>query len=282
MDKPIIALMYDFDKTLSPKDMQEYGFISQLGISEKDFWQTTNDFSESEKTDRILSYMYIMKNMSEEIGKPLRREQLVKLGETIEYFPGVIDWFDRINSYGEENNVQIEHYIISSGLQEIIEGTSISKYFKMIYACKYVYDNDGVAIWPGMSVNYTGKTQFWARINKGVLDISDDDTLNKFMSDDCRRVNTKNMIYVGDGMTDIPCMKLTKENGGHSIAVYNEKNRDKVEDLLSENRVNFIAKANYTKGSEMENIIKTIIDKLVVDNNLKEINKSQIESTCDR
>ena len=282
LSKPIIALMYDFDKTLSPKDMQEYGFISDLGVSVSEFWEKTNEFSIREKMDRILSYMYVMKNMSEELERPIKRDDLKKLGENIEFFPGVVEWFENINSYGDAKGVQIEHYIISSGLQEIIEGTRISRYFKEIYACKYIYNDNGEAIWPGMTVNYTAKTQFWARINKGVLDISDDDALNKSMSEDCRRVNTKNMIYFGDGMTDIPCMKLTKENGGHSIAVYNDKNKDKVEELLVENRVNYIAKADYRAGSDMEKTIKTIIDKLVVDNSLKELNRNQRESVCGR
>ena len=203
---------------------------------------------------------------------PIRREDFVKLGEKIEYFPGVEDWFERINRYGEEKGVIIEHYVISSGLQEIIEGSSIYKNFKKTYACEFLYDINGVAVWPKNVVNFTTKTQFLFRINKGELDISEDRRLNTYTPMEERRIPFRNMIYIGDGMTDVPCMKLVKLNGGQSIAVFRRRNKKTAAKLLSEERVNFITEANYSEGRELDTIVKTIIDKMSVVDRLSEMN----------
>ncbi|MBQ3421249.1 MAG: haloacid dehalogenase-like hydrolase, partial [Romboutsia sp.] len=232
-NETIIALIYDFDKTLCTKDMQEYTFIPNLGIKAKDFWHEVEEIALANGMDKTLAYLYMMIKKSEELGHEIKKEEFKKCGLNIEYFKGVEDWFTRINKYGEELGVKIEHYIISSGNKEIIENSKISKYFKEIFASEFLYV-DGKAVWPTMAVNYTTKTQFLVRINKGVLDISDDITLNKKMVDDERRISNKNMIYIGDGITDIPCMTITHKNGGYSIAVYQE-HKDKIaHDLLKD------------------------------------------------
>ena len=204
--------MYDFDKTLCTKDMQEYTFIPNLGIEAKDFWTEADKLRQENMMDQVLTYMYLMFQKMANNNRPLKREYLNKMGENIQLFPGVNEWFTRINEYGKEVGMEVEHYIISSGLKEIIEGTLIGKYFKEIYASEFYYNEDGNAVWPRLAVNYTNKTQFLSRINKGVLDISDDASLNKKMLDNERRISTSNMIYIGDGYTDVPCMKLTKDN----------------------------------------------------------------------
>lgn len=261
--KPIVAIMYDFDKTLSTKDMQEYGFIPNLGITSQQFWGGVEDFRESENMDPILGYMRYMLKKASEKGLPVTRETFVSLGNGIEYFPGVEEWFERINDYGKENGVEIEHYIISSGIKEIIEGSSVNKYFKQVYACEFLYE-DGVAVWPKLAVNYTNKTQFLFRINKGVLDIWDDKRLNMFVPENERRIPFRNMIYIGDGLTDVPCMKLVKSNNGQSIAVFNKCEKITASRLMAEERVNFITEADYTVGSELDGIVKTIIEKISV------------------
>lgn len=228
---PIIAIMYDFDRTLCTKDMQGYSFIPSLGMTEAEFWQFANSLGKKEHMDSILAYMYAMVKISNDKKIPLLRQKLVDMGKNVELFKGVESWFDRITEFGLSNGMQVEHYVISSGMKEIIEGTSISKYFKSIFACEFLYDENGNGVWPKTDVNYTNKTQFVYRINKGVLDVANDIDLNRSMPDDSKRVPFCNMIYIGDGLSDVPCMKMMKAYGGYSIAVYQNKD-SKVEELL--------------------------------------------------
>lgn len=260
--KPIIAIMYDFDKTLCPKDMQEYSFIPNIGMKCNDFWSEVNKLAKENTMDNILAYMYMMIKKSDANSQSIKRGDFVNLGGEINYFKGVETWFDRINKFGKDNGIAIEHYIISSGLKEIIEGCSIGKHFKKIYACEFFYDNNGIAAWPKTAVNYTAKTQFLFRINKGVLDITNDKDLNKFTPSEERRIPFRNMIYIGDGLTDVPCMKLVKVNGGQSIAVYQSRKRETSNELINSKRVDFVTNADYSENSEIEQIIQNIILKI--------------------
>ena len=214
--------------------------------------------------DPVLAYMRPMLKTASEKGVPVTRDTFVSLGKTVKYFPGVEDWFSRINRFGEELGVVIEHYVISSGIREIIEGSSVYPYFKKVYACEFLYDENSVAVWPKLAVNYTNKTQFVFRINKGVLDVWDDKKLNTFVPEEERRVPFRNMIYIGDGLTDVPCMRLVKANKGQSIAVFRRRKKETAEKLMAEARVDFITEANYCEGGELDGIIKTIIEKMAV------------------
>lgn len=267
--KPIVALMYDFDKTLCTKDMQEYNFIPNIGMTAENFWAESNALAQNEKMDPILAYMYLMIKKADAANKPIRRQDFVAAGKNIQFFPGVLDWFKRINDFGKQCDVSVEHYIISSGLKEIIEGTELKRSFKKIYASEFHYDPSGKAVWPKLAVNYTGKTQFLFRINKGVLNISQNDELNKYLQDQERRVPFSHMIYIGDGLTDVPCMKLVKLNGGKSIAVYQNRKRNQAQKLLRDRRVDFITRANYSAGSELETIVQDIIKKIAACNILQ-------------
>ena len=262
-ERPIVAIMYDFDKTLCTKDMQDYSFIPSLGMTESEFWSFANELGTNEHMDSVLAYMYAMVKMSKDKNIPILRQKLVDMGRNVELFSGVESWFERISDFGSEQGVQVEHYVISSGMKEIIEGTSISKYFKSIFACEFLYDENGNGIWPKTDVNYTNKTQFVYRINKGVLDVANDNDLNRSMPDDSKRVPFCNMIYIGDGLSDVPCMKMMKAYGGYSIAVY--QNRDsKVEDLLRNDRVDYIYPADYRDGTGLDSTVKNIIRKMAV------------------
>ena len=276
MEKPIIALLYDFDNTLSTEDMQDYTFIPSLGLTVPEFWEKTNSFARDQHMDCILAYMYTMMQEARRLGRPLTREALVDSGRDIRLFAGVEDWFDRINAFGESLGVTVEHYIISSGLREIIEGCSISGAFKEIFASEFCYDDAGVAVWPKLSVNYTSKTQFVYRINKGVLDVSDDRTLNASMPDDSKRVPFTNMLYLGDGLSDVPCMKMMRSYGGSSIAVYKEMT-PAVKDLLANGRVDFIYPADYREGSPLDTTIKNILRKMATVDALNEENARQLQ-----
>jgi len=267
-DRPIIALLYDFDKTLCTQDMQNYAFIPSLGMAPGDFWKEANSFGWSEHMDGILAYMYTMIRKSRELGIPLTREKLTRCGRSVSFFPGVEDWFDRINRFGQLLGVDVEHYVISSGLKEIIDGSAIAGCFKQIYASEFYYDEDGQPVWPRLAVNFTAKTQFVYRINKGVLDIADDKTLNDSMPDDSKRIHFTNMIYIGDGLSDVPCMKMMRSYGGQAIAVYQAVNKRGVEQLLRQQRVDYIFPADYREGTELEMTVKNIIRKMAVSEQL--------------
>ena len=272
----IVAILYDFDKTLCTQDMQNYAFIPSLGMAPGDFWREANSFGFRERMDGVLAYMYTMIRKTRELGVPFTRQSLTRCGRSISFFPGVTDWFRRINRYGELLGVQVEHYVISSGLREIIDGSAIAGEFKEIYASEFLYDGEGRPVWPKLAVNFTAKTQFVYRINKGVLDVSDDKTLNDSMPDDSKRVPFTNMIYIGDGLSDVPCMKMMRSYGGQAIAVYQAANRSGVEQLLRQRRVDFIYPADYREGTELEATVQEIIRKMAVSQRLYEENMRQL------
>ncbi len=275
---PIVAFLYDFDKTLCTTDMQDYAFIPSLGMTPAEFWALANGFGRQHRIDGILAYMYTMIRESERKNLPFTRQDLVEKGRGIVLFPGVQNWFRRINEFGAAQGVQVEHYIISSGLREIIEGSPISGEFKEIYASEFYYDENGRPVWPKLAVNFTAKTQFVYRINKGVLDVSDDKTLNDSMPDDSKRVPFTNMVYMGDGLSDVPCMKMMRAYGGQAIAVYQDSNRMGVEDLLAKGRVDFIFKADYSEGTALDLTVKNIIRKMAISDQLWEENTQQLRS----
>ena len=274
-EKPILAMMYDFDKTLSPKDMQEYGFIPGIKMQAADFWEKCSRTMKENNMDAILAYMFVM--CQEAKGKMLfTRDTLRALGRDVILFKGVETWFNRINKYAEKNGMQAKHYIISSGLKEIIEGTVIAESFEKIYAAEFCYDGHGEPCWPAMAVNFTSKTQFLFRINKGVPEVTDNDALNEYMPEDKRAVPFRNMIYIGDGLTDVPCMKLVKVNGGYSIAVYQAGKRNKVKDLIKDQRVNFIEPTDYSENSQLDIIVKDIIRNMASVERLKAHTKAHL------
>ena len=278
MGMPVIAFLYDFDKTLCTTDMQNYAFIPSLGMTPGEFWAEANGFGRRNRIDGILAYMYIMIQESERKNRPFTRKDLVEKGRDIRLFPGVQEWFGRINDFGAAQGVEVEHYVLSSGLREIIEGSSISGEFREIYASEFFYDENGRPVWPKLAVNFTAKTQFVYRINKGVLDVSDDKTLNDSMPDDSKRVPFPNMIYLGDGLSDVPCMKMMRAYGGQAIAVYQAVNRPGVEQLLRQGRVDFIYPADYREGTALEITVKNIIRKMAVSQQLYEENVHQLRS----
>ena len=278
MQKPIVALLYDFDKTLCTTDMQDYAFIPALGYTPGEFWSLANSFGRENRMDGILAYMYTMIAECRKKKIDLTRDYLMESGKSIELLPGVTDWFSRINAFGESVGVQVEHYVLSSGLREIIEGSGISHEFAQIYASEFFYDERGLASWPKLDVNYTSKTQFVYRINKGVLDVAEDRALNASMPDDSKRVPFTNMVYIGDGLSDVPCMKMMRAYGGEAIAVWQEKNRPEVEQLLRQGRVDFIFPADYRADGALESTMRDIIRKIAITDSLSEKNAMQMKT----
>lgn len=267
MKKVKMALIYDFDKTLSPKDMQEFHLLKRLGYKDpQEFWQKCSRVSKEHNMDSILTYMLLLAKEDPE----MTQTSLVKEGEYIKLFKGVDTWFDRINDYGKENNIEIEHYIISSGIKDIILGTPIARHFKKIYACSYYFDENGYIKWPARVVNYTTKTQYIFRINKGVLDETNDIDLNRSTPDDEKYIPYERMIYFGDGLTDVPSMKVVGGFGGNTIAVFkdgpsNTSGKELAKELYDNKRATFMAKADYSENSRIDKIVKGIIDATYAD-----------------
>ncbi len=257
-----LAIIYDFDGTLAPGNLQENSFLPDIGMASKDFWQEVNHLAKKHQADPILIYMYLMLEKARS-RVPVRQDDFKKHGAGIQFFPGVEDWFYRLTSHGKQHRVKIEHYIVSSGNAEIIEGTRIARKFKRIYASRFMFDENGVARWPSQAINFTTKTQFLFRINKGAHDLSDDSEVNQFVEMSERTIPFENMIYIGDGDTDIPCFRLVKDLGGLSIAVFRPNSsgaRDKAGQYLQDGRVHLIAPADYSEGKRLDQVVKAQID----------------------
>ncbi len=268
------AILYDFDKTLCTKDMQEYSLIPALGYAEaSEFWAEVSALSSTNEMDGISAYLYQLLKKYREQGHALTRDAFQDVGQNIELYKGVDTWFSRINAYAAERGLELEHYVISSGMSEIIESSPIAKEFRRIYACRYYYDESGRACWPSLIVNYTTKTQYIFRINKQVLDVSNDEDLNTWVDPKVRPIPFSRMIYIGDGLTDVPCMRLIKEYGGKSFAVYNPvsvKAYKTAAKLIREGRVNFICEADYREGKAIDQRIKLVLDHMGADARLEE------------
>ena len=272
--KPIVALIYDFDGTLSPGNMQEFGFIQAVGKTPQEFWTMSDGLAAGQDASNVLSYMKMMKDEAGKHSIPLRKENLRKFGKDIELFEGVKEWFSLVNEYGKSKGMRIEHYINSSGLKEIIEGSPIASEFKYIFACSYIYNEEGEAVWPGIAVDYTAKTQFLFKISKGIFSAHDNKKVNESVAEDKKRIPYPQMIYFGDGETDIPSMKIVTMFGGHSIAVYDPSNAKKkafAEKLKKQKRVSFTAPADYRTNGRTFKVVCAIIDKIKADYELKQL-----------
>lgn len=281
---PILAMCYDFDKTLTPDDMQAQGFIQSVGFDVDEFWAEANQMAVDNDMDGNLAYMYKMLVESE--GQLIvKKENLMDYGGKVQLYPGVATWFKRICQYGLDHGVQIEHYIISSGLKEMIEGTQMAKEgdFKRIYASAFYYNKKGVAKWPAQAINYTNKTQFLFRIQKGVLDINDS-SVNDYIRPENQRVPFRNIVYMGDSDTDIPCMSLVNTNGGHSIGVYdpNSLDKSKVQRMMVHKRIRHYAPADYREGTELDFLVKTIIQQTAAREKLERAYVKQMKESYEK
>lgn len=270
--KAIAALIYDFDGTLSPGNMQEFGFIQAVGKTAGEFWTMSDEIAKGQDASNVLSYMKLMFDEARRSGIRLERDRFRSFGKDIKLFEGVEQWFSLVNAYGKSIGVTVEHYINSSGLKEIIEGSPIAPEFKHIFAGSFIYDENGEAVWPGIAVDYTAKTQFIFKISKGIFSARDNKRVNASMAEDRKRIPFTNMIYLGDGDTDVPCMKIVGMFGGHSIAVYNPDNPHKkatAGKLRRQGRVSFALPAVYTADSHAFRVVKAILDKIKADHELQ-------------
>lgn len=272
-----IAIAYDFDGTLAPGNMQEHSFIPELGMKKKEFWEKVKTIAKENDMDEILAYMEFSIRKAQEQSISIRKDNFINYGKKITLFDGVIEYFKLINDYAKIKGMKIEHYIISSGLREFIQGTKIHKNFTQIFASGFMYNVDGIAKWPALAVNYTNKTQYLFRINKGINNSYDNSLINKYVPNEQRTIPFSNMIYIGDGETDVPAMKTIKLQGGTAIAVYDPKKRKTQNkssakeiclELIKQNRADYIATANYSEEGELFKLLKMLVDKICIENEL--------------
>ena len=271
-----VAIAYDFDGTLAPGNMQEYDFIPKLGMKNGEFWKQATQLAQDCDGDPILAYLNLMLKQARAHDLPIRRQDFVDYGSGVELFPGVAGWFDRIDAYGKTRGLAVKHYIVSSGIREMVEGSPIAKKFERIFASAFAYDQHDVAYAPAMAINYTTKTQFLFRINKGTLDVWDNTVINAYVPQGQRPVPFERMLYLGDGETDVPCMRLVKDQGGHALAVYKKGKRGAktlAQRLLDEGRVNFVAPADYSEGGDIDKQVKAVIDRIAADVELDQLGR---------
>jgi phosphoserine phosphatase len=263
------ALVYDFDGTLAPGNIQEHRLIPEyLGTTKDEFWAEVRRRNRAHDADQILIYMQLILERAHEAGKGITREVLKAQAEGAPLFAGVIEWFERIDAYAKTLGLELEHYIVSSANEEMIQGTGIAGRFKKIFASKYIYDGRGHAVWPAAVVNYTTKTQYLFRINKGVDTYWDDEAVNRWSPMEERPIPFERMIYIGDGDTDIPSMKMVRFQGGHSIAVFDPDQwssgaaQEKAYKLIAEDRAHFVVPADYTERSQLDVTVKGILGRI--------------------
>ncbi len=272
-DKKTIALVYDFDGTLSPKPMQEYAFLPKLGVDAKEFWAESNRIAKEQGADSLITYMHLLYKKAKERGVRVDRADLVAQGRDVELFPGVMEWFDEIRAYvqlrAESKGVELRHYLISSGLTEIVEGTPIYGKFHNVFASEYWFDAYDLP-YPKRVITDTGKTQYLFRINKGIENLGD--SINHHMPEAQRPIPFSNMIYFGDGDTDVPSMAVVRKSGGHAIAVHpaGGKGRAKCVDLFKAGRCDFFAAADYRRGSDLFKRTCLLIDRMLADIGVQE------------
>ena len=282
------AIVYDFDGTLAPGNIQEHSFLPKHGIKKKAFWKQVRKLAEKHDCDEILVYMHEMLKLAKKKSAPIARNDLKKHGSNIKLYQGVDSWFDRLNDYATERNLDLEHYVISSGNEEIIRGCQIHDRFKQIFASRFIYDENGIAEWPGLAINYTTKTQYLFRINKGISNSWNNEAVNRWIPLDERSIPFERMIFIGDGDTDIPSMKMVRHQGGHAIAVFkpdiwdSSTTQKKLYNLIAEDRANYVAPADYTKGKQLDIIVKGILGRYARDTGFRSTPRTEAITTLNK
>ena len=265
-ERPRVVFAYDFDGTLAPGNMQDHAFIPhELGMDHGEFWEEVRILAEAQRGDPILAYMHLMLEKARVRGLELSLESWRRRGATIPLFPGVEDWFERQNRRADELQLDLRHFIISSGNRELIEGSPIARHFERIYASAFMFDEDLDAVGVALGINYTSKTQYLFRINKWTLEEWDNVAINKAMAKDERPVPFDRIAYFGDGFTDIPTMRLVTDQGGSAIAVYNPddpKTRASVLELRDDGRAHLAGPGDYTEDSPLDCLAQALLTEM--------------------
>jgi haloacid dehalogenase-like hydrolase len=271
-----IGIVYDYDQTLSPAYMQDDVIFPAFGIHAEKFWRRCAELVQEQGYDQELAYMKSLLDYLA-VDRPTNK-QLQELGANMSLYRGLPEMFDEfqeglLTPEQVETGIRVEHYVVSSGLKVLIEGSRIRPYLRAVFGCEYAEDAEGRITFPKRVISHTQKTQYLFRINKGLLDMSQD--VNDHMPDDVRPIPFRNMIYIGDGPTDVPCFTIMKKNGGHAIAVYNPDDPERASfrkcfDLATRaERVRHIAPADYRRNSHLrlllEEMVREIVDRVLAE-----------------
>lgn len=266
MPRPLAVFAYDFDGTLAPGNMQEHAFIpDELGMDHAEFWAEATRIAREQRGDGILAYMHLMLAKAREKGLELSLESWRRRGANLRLFPGVLDWFDRQNARADALGLDLRHFIISSGNRELIEGSPIAPWFDRIYASGFIFDDAEDAIGIALAINYTGKTQYLFRINKWTLDEWDNDGINAVQADRDRPVPFTRIAFFGDGLTDIPVMRVMTDHGGHAVAVYDperEITEAAAHKLLADGRARLAAPGDFREGRPLDELAGRILEEM--------------------
>lgn len=263
-----IGLIYDYDQTLSPNYMQDEVLFPHFGINPTQFWKKSRELVDSEGYDGELAYLKALLDylaMDRPTNADLRR-----LGGNLKFYPGLPALFEELNVVLTDQHcmlgIKVEHYIVSSGLKALLDGSQLAPHVKKIFGCEFGEDADGRITFPKRVISHTTKTQYLFRINKGMLEPNED--VNDHMAPELRPIPFQNMIYVGDGPTDVPCFTLMKKYGGHALAVYNptETNRSSFKKCYQlsalADRVKHIAPADYRPGSHLRLLLEEMVTEI--------------------
>ena len=267
-----MAIAYDFDGTLASGNIQGNSFIPAVGMKKASFWKQNKERAEKHEADEVLSYMTFMLERASAEDVPVRRQDFARHGKTVPLFRGAADWFDRVNARARERHVKLQHYIISSGIKEMIEATKIGKKFTKVFASSFAYDANGAAKWPALAINYTTKTQYLFRINKGSLSVHDHGLINDFVPHEnlrCRSATSS--LLVTAKQTSLACglseTKVVIQSRSINLAARKKKTR--AEKLITDKRADFIAPADYSEGRRLDEIISAIMDKIAANNGVR-------------
>jgi phosphoserine phosphatase len=263
-----IAFIFDFDDTLAPDSTS--GFLHHFGVDVQAFWKKDVQELIEKDWDPIPAYLYQMIRLSNN-SKRITREALAEWAKQITYYPGVENIFDSLRQHAKavDPTLKLEFYLISSGIAGILRHTSIAKHFEDIWACDFDYDDEGQILFPKKVVSFTDKTRYIFHISKGIFGEKSRgrpfDVNQKVESRDLR-VPLNQMIFVGDGYTDIPCFSLVRKGGGIAIGVYDSDNRDKwgrAWGFIEQQRVSNLVPADYTPKSALANSLMMSIESIV-------------------
>jgi haloacid dehalogenase-like hydrolase len=264
-----IAIVYDYDQTLSPAYMQDDVIFPAFGINAERFWQRCAELVQNEGYDQELAYMKSLLDYLS-VDRPTNA-QLQTLGGKMKLYRGLPEMFvefqeNLLNGAHTAAGIRVEHYVLSSGLKVLIEGSTLRPYLRAAFGCEFAESSEGRITFPKRVISHTQKTQYLFRINKGLLDMTQD--VNDHMPAEIRPIPFENMVYIGDGPTDVPCFTIMKKNGGHAIAVYNPDDRDRLSFRKCFNlathadRVRHIAPADYRRNSHLRLLLEEMVSEI--------------------
>ena len=270
----IIAIVYDYDRTLSPRPMQEDVIFERIGVEASKFWSMADELKGNKSYEDELAWIRLL--LDNPSFRCLSNLDLEGMGRNLKFYPGVPEMFAEleVGLHSDKylrHGVALEHYIVTSGLKSVLAGSILSQNVQAIFGCELDEDEEGRVYWPKRIISHTAKTQYLFRITKGLeyVDLSHD--VNDHMPEPERRIPFSNMLYIGDGPTDVPCFAVISSRGGKSLAVYDPSSKVSFATCMSlreAQRVDEIAEADYRQNTHlrrlMEHYVIQMADRIVL------------------